>query len=66
MALRFLLPKQVRLDLKKISHHVVINPDEVLEEQQLRRMTTVKIHASVTNVKEKAPTAVLSNSEISS
>ena len=60
MALRFLLPKQVRLDLKKISHHVVVNPDEVMEEQQLLRMSTVKIHASVSSVKDKAPAALSS------
>ena len=31
MALRYLLPKQVRLDLKRVSHYVVIDPDEVEE-----------------------------------
>ena len=38
MALRFLLPKQVRLDLKKSSHQVVVNLDEAVEEKQLLRM----------------------------
>ena len=44
MALRYLLPKQVRLDLKRLSHFVVIDPDIVLKEKQLLRMTTQKMH----------------------
>ena len=63
MALRFLLPKQVRLDLKKISHHVVVNPDEVVEEQQLLRMSTVRIHASVSSVKNKVRPAALASQD---
>ena len=31
LALRYLLPKQVRLDLKKASQFIVINPDRVSE-----------------------------------
>ena len=57
MALQFLLPKQVRLDLKKISHHVVVNLDEAVEERQQLRVSTNKIHPSVSSVKDMAPAA---------
>ena len=28
MAFRYLIPKQVRIDLKRMSHYIVIDPDE--------------------------------------
>ena len=41
MAFRYLLPKEVRLDLKRFSHYVVIDPDqEEVEQQKLMRMST--------------------------
>ena len=47
MALRYLLPKQVRVDLKRLSHYVIIDPDEVKTDQQLLRMSTVKVKQSI-------------------
>ena len=48
MALRYLLPRQVREELKQLSHYVVIDPDGEEEGSTLQRMSTnhVKLNVS--------------------
>ena len=63
MALRYLLPKQVRLDLKRLSHYVVIDPDEVKADQQLLRMSTIKVKQSINKPADSPADSFNSQSE---
>ena len=53
MALRYLLPRQVRQELKQLSHYVVIDPDGEEEGPALQRMSTNNVKLNVSQIAEE-------------